>query len=111
MQGRFGHFFEIDRLRVRHIVCIILPSAKLHHADNCFPQMVVFKDCPVFPVSFCGLQQGAGFFVCSLEIIYPAVQIPQQQFCLVFPSVFPPPILIRIVLAVRPIDPAVMSED
>ena len=43
MQGGYGHFFETDRLRVRHIVCIILPSAKLHHADNCFPQMVVVK--------------------------------------------------------------------
>jgi len=73
--------------------------------------MVVFKDCPVFPVSFCGLQQGAGFFVCSLEIIYPAVQIPQQYFCSIFPVSFPQPILIVIVLAVRPIDPAVMSED
>ena len=52
-----------------------------------------------------------GFFVCSLEIIYPAVQPPQYPFFLVSPSVFPQPILILTFLASCPIDPAVMEKD
>ncbi|MEK9562198.1 MAG: hypothetical protein VW492_02525 [Deltaproteobacteria bacterium] len=83
-------------------------SAKLHHrqlfsTDGCL------RIAPITATLVKFRRWGFSFVV--IGNVYLAVQIPQQYFCSISPVSFPPPILIAIVLAARPIDPAVMSED
>ena len=99
-------------LRVRHVWYILLVECQTAPCRQLFPQMVVVKDCPGIPFWSAKTSRDAGVFrLQSLELIYPAVQIPQQYFCSISPVSFLQPILILIVLAVCPIDPAVMLED